>query len=264
MNAPRLVASDVDGTLLDPLEELTPRTAAAIAKVVASGTPFVLVTGRPVRWIPPVAGPAKLDGYAVCGNGAVVYHIGRDEIVSAHTLDPVTLMDATHALTEAMPGSMVAVERIGDGPVFATEHGYSSPWDDAESHSLSRAQVLGHPAIKLLVRHTEMTSDAMASIATDVLGSAVAVTFSSSRGLIEVSRAGVTKATGLAEVADVFGVAADEVVAFGDMPNDIEMLRWAGLGVAMANAHPDVIAVADEVTVSNGEDGVAVILHRWF
>jgi HAD superfamily hydrolase (TIGR01484 family) len=109
-----------------------------------------------------------------------------------------------------------------------------------------------------------MTSAQMAEAAEAVLGDEVAVTYSSGDGLIEIAAAGVTKATGLAGVAEQLGVAAADVVAFGDMPNDVSMLSWAGHGVAMANAHPAAIAVADEVTGPNGEDGVALVLERWF
>jgi hydroxymethylpyrimidine pyrophosphatase-like HAD family hydrolase len=104
----------------------------------------------------------------------------------------------------------------------------------------------------------------MATVAKSVLADAVTVTFSTSRGLIEISALGVTKATGLAEAAELLSLDASSVVAFGDMPNDIEMLRWAGHGVAMANAHEDVLAVADEITAPNVEDGVAQVLERWF
>ena len=82
--------------------------------------------------------------------------------------------------------------------------------------------------------------------------------------LVELAAAGVTKATGLARVAESAGVARSDVIAFGDMPNDVDMLRWAGHGVAMGNGHPDVLAVADEVTASNTDDGVALVLERWF
>jgi hydroxymethylpyrimidine pyrophosphatase-like HAD family hydrolase len=118
--------------------------------------------------------------------------------------------------------------------------------------------------VKLLVRHAAMTSEAMASAATAAIGDSVAVTFSTSNGLIELSRAGVTKGTGLAAVARHFRVSAEDVIAFGDMPNDLPMLAWAGHGVAMANAHPSVLDAADEVTAPNSEDGVALVLERWF
>jgi HAD superfamily hydrolase (TIGR01484 family) len=265
---PGLVASDVDGTLLDAMEQVSERTARAVDKVTASGTPFILVSGRPPRWIPKVAQAVGLTGYAVCANGAVLYDLGSDRVVSAHGLEPVLLGDVAHALEDVLPGIRLAVERPApatpDGPAFLTESAYASPWGDGENFAVSRAEILGKTAVKLLVRHEGMTSEEMAVAARAVLDDAVTVTFSTSRGLIEISALGITKATGLAEAADLLSLDASSVVAFGDMPNDIEMLRWAGHGVAMANGHADVLAIADEITAPNVEDGVAQVLERWF
>ena len=101
-------------------------------------------------------------------------------------------------------------------------------------------------------------------MAREVVGDQLQVTFSTGSGLLELSAPGVDKASGLATVADHLGVDRDDVITFGDMPNDVPMLRWAGHGVAMANAHPEALAVADEVTAPNDEDGVALVLERWF
>lgn len=267
MQKPGLIASDVDGTLLDVTEQVTRRTAQVIAKVNASGTPFVLVSGRPPRWIPSVAEQASLDGYAVCANGAVHYNIGEDRVLNAHTLDPILLNDVAHALQDVLPGMSLAAERYnpnGTSDSFVAGHDYISPWGDADKLAKPRAEVLGHQAVKLLVRHDRMTSEEMALVAVPVLAGAVNMTFSTSRGLLEISKLGVTKATGLAEAAELFSVDVSDVVAFGDMPNDIPMLEWAGHGVAMANVHPDVLAVANEIAAANSEDGVAQVLERWF
>lgn len=270
MERPRLVASDVDGTLLDPMERVTPRTARAIRRVVRSGTPFVLVSGRPPRWIPAVAAAAGVRGYAVCANGAVLYNVGEDQIVSVRGIDPVLLHDVVGAMEAALPGCSVATERVGStaldgaGRQFLAEHGYRHPWNDGDHATATRAEVLGHLAVKLLIRHEGMTSDEMAEAASAVLDGEVSVTYSSRSGLLEVSARGVTKATGLAEVAQLTGVDAAEVAAFGDMPNDVPMLRWAGHGVAVANAHREALAAADEITGTNSEDGVAAVLERWF
>ncbi|GGM47976.1 haloacid dehalogenase [Longimycelium tulufanense] len=274
MEKPALVASDVDGTLLDPMERVRPRTAAAVRRVAAAGVPFVLVTGRPPRWVQPVARGVGVGGLAVCANGAVLYDAAEDRVLNAITLGPVLLQDAALALREAMPGCAFAVERITNGAGqfraenryrhFLAEPDYEHAWPDADSDEAPPAEVLGHPAIKLLVRHRDMVSVEMAAVARDTLGSAVDITFSTGAGLLELSPPGVTKGTGLAAVAGRLGVPAADVVAFGDMPNDLAMLAWAGHGVAMANAHPEVLAVADEITGPNTEDGVAQVLERWF
>ncbi len=270
MQTPKLVASDVDGTLLDPLEFVTPRTAAVIARTQAAGTPFVLVSGRPPRWIPKVAAAAGLSGYALCANGAALYDIATDRVLSTSALTPQVLGDLAHAVHAALPECRVATERLGEsalalaGQEFASEAGYEHPWPGDSVFTASRAEVLGRPAVKLLIRHTGMTSAELAEAVGAVLGNVVDITYSSSIGMVELSPAGVTKGSGLAALAQRLDVPAEGVVAFGDMPNDVPMLRWAGHGVAMANGHPDVLAVADEVTASNSADGVAQVLERWF
>lgn len=270
MDRPRLIASDVDGTLLTPLERLSRRTLDVVHRVHAEEVPFVLVTGRPPRWIPPVADPASITGYAVCANGAVLYDVGSDQVVSVHGLEPVLLHDVADGLRAALPHARLAAERVGSSahdasvPQFVSEFEFRNPWGDGESHAVSRAEVLGRRAVKILVSDPHMTSDEMAEAARTMLGDAFAITYSTSAGLIEVAAKEITKATGLAEVAELADVGSDDVIAFGDMPNDVEMLRWAGHGVAMANAHPVVLENADEVTAANSEDGVAQVLERWF
>ncbi|UJW34436.1 Cof-type HAD-IIB family hydrolase [Saccharothrix sp. AJ9571] len=271
MEKPLLIASDIDGTLLSPLAELTARTLAAIRRAAEDGVPVVLASGRPPRWIPPVARPAGLTGYAVCSNGAVIYDIGKDEVVEIRgRLEPIQLNDFAKELEKAIPDCRFAAERVGRRAVdpdthnYVYETGYRNPWGDGEGLSVPRAETLGHPAVKLLVRHQGMTSGEMAEAAGAVLGDAVDITFSSNAGLIELAAPGMTKGSGLTWVTDRLNVPAERVVAFGDMPNDIDMLRWAGHGVAMANAHPALFDVADETTAPNSEDGVAQVLERWF
>lgn len=271
MEKPQLIASDVDGTLLDPFERLSARTAEVVGRAGQAGVPVVLASGRPPRWIPSVASAAGLDGYAVCANGAVLYDIGADRVVAVNgLLEPVLLAGVVAELARALPGCGFAAERIGARAIdpevrnLVIEPGYRNPWGDGEGAEAPRAEVIGRPAIKLLVSHPGMRSDEMATAAGAVLDSSVDITFSAGFGLIEVAARGISKATGLAEVADRLGVSPERTIAFGDMPNDVEMLRWAGHGVAMANAHPAVLAVADEVTGPNSEDGVAQVLERWF
>lgn len=274
MDKPRLVASDVDGTLLAPKEKLTERTARVIERVLADDVPFVLVSGRPPRWIPGVARAAGLSGYAVCANGAVVYDIGADKVLTVRELPAMTLHDVVSAVSGVLPEVRVAAERTAIGndqrDPFAIERGFRSPWGNPNGETdepdlASRAEVLGLPATKLLLRQRGMTSQQMATVIETVLADMdLEVTYSSNSGLIEISAAGVTKASGLEWVCERLDVPASKVVAFGDMPNDLPMLAWAGHGVAMANAHADLFAVADEVTAPNVEDGVAQVLERWF
>jgi HAD superfamily hydrolase (TIGR01484 family) len=270
VQAPRLVATDVDGTLLDPDHQVTPRAAAVIDRLMAAGVEFVLVTGRPPRWIPPVLAMLPVTRLAVCANGAVLYDAIDDRVLWSRTFAAETLVELAEATAEVLPGSGLAVERVGasadDSSVaqFVAEPAYVHAWPNADHASVERADLLTEPAIKMLARAPDLSSDAMVAALTPVIGHLADLTFSHPRGLVEMSPPGVTKATGLAEVARHLGIDAADVVAFGDMPNDLEMLRWAGHGVAMGNAHPALLDVADEVTASNGDEGFAVVLERWF
>lgn len=268
MQAPRLVATDVDGTLLDPEERVPPRALAVIDRLIAAGTEFVLVTGRPPRWIPPVTEQLGRHCLAVCANGAVLYDGTEDAVLWSRALDVQTLETLAAAAADALPGCGVAVERVptrafDEDETFLAEPDYMHAWPGS-LHVAPRAEVLSRPAVKLLVRCPEMSSDAMVAALAPLVGDLADLTFSHPRGLVEASPPGVTKATGLAEVAQQLGVTAADVVAFGDMPNDLEMLRWAGHGVAMGNAHPALLDAADEVTAHHGEDGLALVLERWY
>jgi len=266
---PKLVACDVDGTLLDWTTKASPRTADVVRRVVAAGVPFVLATGRPPRWIPPVVDELGHAGLAVCANGALLYDAAADAVLDTITLPPLRLRLLAELLVKAIPGCLFAAERptssARDEPhEFVVEIDYEHPWVGPETLIVPRDELLGHAAVKLLARHSGMTSDAMARAAAALVSDAAYVTFSTSEGLIELSAPGVNKGSGLASLARRLGVAAEDVIAFGDMPNDASMLSWAGHGVAMANAHPTVLAVADEVTAPNTHDGVALVLERWF
>jgi Cof subfamily protein (haloacid dehalogenase superfamily) len=267
---PLLVASDVDGTLLDARDAVSARTRAAIDRVGAAGVPFVLVSGRPPRWIGPVHEVTGIGGIAVCANGAVLYDIDGDQVLDTQAIDPKLLRDVVHTLDEALPHCRIAVERVGEtalglnGAEFQIEVDYQHPWTGDPHQVVPRDQLMGHSVVKLLVSSRGWTSEQIATAAETMLDGAVQITYSTSGGLIEISAAGVTKQSGLALVAETHAVAADDIVAFGDMPNDVPMLDWVGHGVAMANAHPAVLPVADEITAANTEDGVAQVLERWF
>jgi Cof subfamily protein (haloacid dehalogenase superfamily) len=265
VQAPLLVATDVDGTLLDPTDRVTPRTRGALERAAAAGVGLVLVTGRPPRWIPPVvAQVGVVAGLAVCANGAVVYDAATDRIVSARTVDAATLAELAAIVAALLPEAGLAVELVHPVPSFVAEPSYRHAWVGSDHEIRPRAELVTRPAVKMLVRDTRMRSEEIVAALAPAVGSAVDLTFSHPGGLVEISAPGVTKAVGLAEVAAGAGVAASDIVAFGDMPNDLEMLRWAGHGVAMGNAHPELVAAAHEVTAHHDEDGVALVLERWF
>ena len=142
-------------------------------------------------------------------------------------------------------------------PQFVSSPEYEHAWLNPDDTQVARAEVVAAPAIKMLIRLPSATSADMHAALAPHLDGRADVTYSTNNGLIELSAPGVTKASGLAFVAERVGVEYSAILAFGDMPNDVPMLRMAGHGVAMGNGHPDARAAADEVTESNSADGVA-------
>ncbi|WP_349270487.1 haloacid dehalogenase [Mycolicibacterium parafortuitum] len=267
---PLLIATDVDGTLIDDDENVTARTRSVVRAAVDAGTRFVLATGRPPRWVQPIVDQLGFAPMAVCANGAVIYDPATDRIVSARTLSTDQLAELAEIATRVIPGAGLAVERVGQSahdaatPQFVSSPGYEHAWLNPDNTEVSIEDLLSAPAVKLLIRKAGARSADMAEVLARHVGLEGDLTYSTNNGLIEVVPLGVSKATGIDEVARPLGIEAADIVTFGDMPNDIPMLGWAGLGVAMGNAHPEAIAAADEVTVTNAEDGVARVLERWW
>lgn len=270
MTLPTLIATDVDGTLLGDDEKVTARTREAVWAAVDAGTHFVLATGRPPRWIRPIVDQLGFAPMAVCANGAVVYDPASDRILSASTLSVEVLTALSEIAQRVIPGAGLAVERVGRSahdsatPQFVSSPGYEHAWLNPDNTEVSLEDLLSAPAVKLLIRRSGVQSADMAADLAAHIGPEGDITYSTNNGLIEIVPRGISKATGVAEVAGPLGVVAEEIVAFGDMPNDVPMLRWAGHGVAMGNAHPEAVAAADEVTARNSEDGLALVLERWW
>ncbi|MDG4804082.1 HAD family hydrolase [Micromonospora sp. WMMD980] len=263
---PRLVATDIDGTLLRDDRTISRRTAGVLARIAAGGTPVVLVTGRPIRWLQLVYDQLDEPLPAICANGAVVYDPIADEVLRADPLAPELLAEVARRLRAEVPGVSFAVE-VGDSRQMRHEAHYPLRWDaDAEAIRAveSPAELLAAPAVKLLVRAGEQDPDVFVRVVAGALEGLAEATHSSYSGLVEISAAGVTKAAGLAWFAARLGVDERDVLAFGDMPNDVPMLTWAGRAVAVANAHPAVREIADEVTGANTDDGVAAYLETVF
>ena len=259
----RLVASDIDGTLIRADGTLSPRTVDVLD---ALPVPAVLVTGRPVRWLSQLYDQMTEPILAVCANGAVVYDPDTDEVLRTAPLDVDVLLDVTKRLREAVPDIALAIE-VEDGRSFWHEKAWPLH-HQIEHHSMrllsTPEELTSVPAVKLLARSASSPPDDFYELVSRTLGGVAETTHSSSAALVEISATGVTKAAGLAWLCEREGFTAGDVVAFGDMPNDVPLLTWAGHSVAMGNAHPAVREVADEVTSTNDEDGVAAYLEKLF
>jgi HAD superfamily hydrolase (TIGR01484 family) len=260
---PLLVATDLDGTIIRDDGTISERTVAAFARVEAAGARFVLVTGRPPRVMAGIAATFGYRGTAICSNGALTYDMGSQAIVPGRLIAPADVAAAARALRAAIPGIGIACEypngRAADGVfeaiMFDDDVGIPRPGDDA---------LFGRPTAKLLGRHLGHSPDELLALAQPVLDGLVSVSHSNGKGLIEATAVGVSKATAVAELAARYGAGPESVLAFGDMPNDLPLMSWAGMSCAVANAHPDVLAAATCVIGSNEADGVARYLEELY
>ncbi|GHE82897.1 hydrolase [Streptomyces spiralis] len=258
----RLIATDLDGTLLRSDESISPRTREALAAATAAGAAHIVVTGRAVPWTRHILEDLGYRGLAVCGQGAQVYDAGEHRLLTSVTLDR-QLAGVALAKIEAEVGPLyLAASRDGlDGEVLVGP-GYTltgalpaTPFTDA-------SDLWSAPLNKIYVQHPTLSDDELAEVAHRTAGGFVSVTMAG-EGIVELLPLGLSKATGLSLAARRLGLKAADTLAFGDMPNDIPMFAWAAHGVAMANAHEELKAVADEVTASHEEDGIAVVLERF-
>lgn len=263
MDRPRLVATDLDGTLLRPDRSVSPRTVAALAGAQAAGVDVVFVTARPHRWLAPLAGLVGAHGTAICANGASVVDVTTLSVVEQHGMPAALVTTLVARLRSGLgPAARFATESA-DG--FARERRFDSDHPvPPGSPCVDRIEdALPATTLKLLVLDPdsgppeEFTTRVAAAV-----GDLASPSSSGVDGLGEIAARGVTKARTLAAWALARGIDADAVWAVGDAPNDLPMLHWAGRSFAVANAHPSVRAVADETLPSNANDGVATLLER--
>jgi len=258
----RMVASDLDGTVVRPDGTISPRTLAALAACVERDVDVVFVTGRPTRWMAPIARATGHHGLAVCGNGAVVYDLGAERVVRARTLDADAVRTMVQRLRAVMPAAAFALETV-DG--YRREPGFSvrdEPVDGVLTAGLEELLADGPEVVKVLCRDETSTADPMLLLARAEMAGVAEPVHSGPLGcMIEISAAGVSKASTLEDLARDRGVGAADVVAFGDMPNDVPMLLWAGRSFAMADGHPEAIEAAGGLAPPCEQDGVAQVLE---
>lgn len=257
----RLIATDLDGTLLRDDRSISARTQRTLARAASDGVSLVLVTARPPRFVCALASHLGLSGVAICCNGALVIDVVSGDILEQYPIAADDAMALVTGLRDALPGMTFAVER---GLEYGCEPAYAALSELPQNTEHLQADALtlcAQPVAKLIARHPAHLAEDVYPLAQRIVGERAAVTYSSPRYL-EMSAPGVNKGATLARRCERIGVAPSEVVAFGDMPNDAQMLRWAGRGIAVANAHPEAQAAADDLTASNMEDGVALALER--
>jgi hydroxymethylpyrimidine pyrophosphatase-like HAD family hydrolase len=261
VSLPRLVSTDLDGTLLRTDGTVSPYSASVLSAVLDRGVEVAFVTARPPRWMTHLWSYVGSRGLAVVSNGALLLDVSSGEPLEVRAIDPVPGLELAAVIREAVPGCEFAVEGLSGialDPAY-DERGHAPPG----SPRGDLADVWTEPALKLLVRHPGMDPAAFRAAVAEAVGDRATPTWTVD-GLVEISSPGVTKGAALARLCELRGVASAEVVAFGDMPNDIPMLTWAGTAYAMGNAHPTVIEAADHLAPTNDDDGVAVVLAGLF
>ncbi len=256
----RLLATDIDGTLLRTDATISARMQATLARAQAAGIVVALATARPPRTLRVIAQEVGVGGLALACNGAILYDLARDAIVAHRPIAPEVSVRVITTLRAALPGIAFACEaglRFGCEPAYEQLRPYAKQQSEWRADALALAE---EPITKLIALHPTLTGDELLAETQALVGDDVFCTHSG-LPIVEMSAPGVDKAAGVAALAERLGLPRATVVACGDMPTDLPMLRWATLGVAVANAHPDLLAEADAVTASNDEDGVALVLE---
>lgn len=261
-SAVHLVAIDLDGTLLRPDGTISDRTRKALRVVQEAGVTIVVATARPPRVVQVLAPKLGVEAPVICANGALVYDPRTCEILDHHPLSSVVARKLVCGLREQAKGVVFACEI---GLQFAREGTYEPATWLAEfppaiiTHDL--LEILSKPVTKLIAQHPSFPVDNLAELARAIEPNGAEVT-QSGGPFVEMLAKGISKGATLAIMCARRGISPSEVLAFGDMPNDLDMLKWAGRSCAVFNAHPLIIAAADDVTASNADDGVAIVLER--
>ena len=268
---PQVVALDIDGTLLSWVEgqgttygAVTPAVHEAVQAVVDAGAHVVLASGRSPHGMTPVADMLELHVpdddplWIVASNGAVVFRYPPMDVVLEETFDAGP---AVRAVLERHPHALVAVEERGVG--YRVTNEFPTGELSGEMILTDVEDLVAGPVSRVIIRDPQATSDDFVRLAEELglHGTDYVVGWTA---WLDLAPVGVTKASGLQYVVDQLGLTAADVLAIGDGRNDIEMLRWAGRGVAMGQAVQQVLDVADDVTGIVSEDGAATEIRRWF
>ncbi len=263
---PKLIATDLDGTLVRGDETVSAYSHEVLGRVRAAGIPLVGATGRGPRLIDSCLEFIPQADFLVLAQGArVIDRTDPDAPVTlrAETVDGSVILGVLEAL-ESVAGPLSVMVEVGDGP-GAPLLGEAHPaWRYPDAlEPRARHEALAGPVLKAFAHSPKHEPDELVALAAELIPPDGVTVTQAGLGYIEICPPGVTKATGLAVIADSLGVDPKDVLVFGDMPNDLPMFGWAGWGrVAVANAHPEVRAMADEITSTNDEDGVAGYLDR--
>ncbi|MET9631528.1 HAD family hydrolase [Lentzea sp. NPDC006480] len=256
---PRLVALDIDGTLTHVgSNDISPAVQAAVARAADHGAHVVLCTGRSLIGTTPIA-PQVPVSLALCSNGAVWWDPARDEITKRTTFEPGPTIKTLSAL---LPGAVFAVEQTGVGNLSLGQFLPNDLWGVTTSASFD--EIAAVPTPRLVMRWHDRTPAELAFAVRELELPGVSWTVDHTEPWLTAVPPDVTKGSALEELRVSLGVSADDTLAIGDGSNDVEMLRWAAVGIAMGQAPATVQAAADSVTATVLEDGAAQALSQFF
>ena len=257
------MASDLDGTLLRSDGSISHYTLSVLQQVAAI-VPIALLTARPPRTAQLIAAHFTVNTHLICCNGALVCDLACGRVMRHRPIAPEPARHLIETFRRALPGVVFAAELE---LAYACEPGYRALMA-SHDHLTDPGPFIGDalefcavPVTKLVVRHPQHTASTLMGVLESTLSAGFVATYSGN-DFLEISASGVHKASALAALAEELHIQPQNVLAFGDMRNDIPMLAWAGRSIAVANAHPEVLAAAQETVPSNDEDGVALTLER--
>ena len=258
MRAPRLIATDLDGTFLNARSVISEVNQRAFREAAERGVELVVATGRPWRWLDVLEPVSDLDLHVLTSNGAVRYDLRAGEVTNHDGLDAEVVAQVIDDLRGLDTRLGFALEHLDGWSCDELYHAWSPPLIAPEPVIRPIDTALETPAVKLLVRSADLPTDQLADLLEPLIGDRLTSTWSFvvSPGMLEISSPGVTKASGLQQVLDDLGIDARDAVAFGDMPNDIAMLQLVGRGFVMANAHESLLGLGLPVAGDHDDSGV--------
>lgn len=235
-----VIATDLDGTFLTNHESVSQTNLDAAQAVLERGIPMLFATGRPSRWLDVLAG-CPGHPHAITSNGAAVVDLATREVEQCWPLDLDVVADVVRDLRAELPGVVFALEH---GATMGIEPGYETV-ETVGVRTGALEELLQHrePLLKLVVKHPRVDTNRLHEVAAPIIGDRLTTTFSwvSPQGMLELSAPGVSKAHTLDWFCSQHGVSREGSVAFGDMPNDLEMLQWATRGYVVPGAHPSLL-----------------------
>ncbi len=255
-----LIAVDLDGTLFNTDHQISPRTLDTLAMLTERGHSVVIVTGRSSHSALPKLLSIPAGALLVCSNGAYEYDLAKQEIVWANYLAASTAVAIKQRIIDQIPSASFGWESkkgLNYEPKFIHEAGGAHTLEQGGCHDHS----IQNDVLKIFARTPDRKGDELAKHLLPILNNEFEVS-TSGAPFVEITAAGVNKGNALAKVASNLGFKSDRTIAFGDNHNDLSMLRWAGESVAMGNAVIEVQAVANSMTSTNSEDGVAHFLEN--